>query len=142
MQIAYTYEVKPSNSLAVFRTSLVIRGRGAQAWTESEIKKGLTRMLNLLKELHKDESGQDIIEYVFIAAAISVASVALIPGIATKVTNYWTTLSNSLTWSYFPMEAGDRDGVAGKRWCSAKTAAGANVPSRPQPFRLADIAST
>lgn len=54
-------------------------------------------MLNLLKKLHKDESGQDIIEYVFIAAAISVASVALIPGIATKVTGYWTTLSNSLT---------------------------------------------
>ena len=54
-------------------------------------------MLNLLKKLDKDESGQDIIEYVFIAAAISVAGIALIPGIATKVTGYWTTLSTKLT---------------------------------------------
>jgi Flp pilus assembly pilin Flp len=53
-------------------------------------------MLELLKRLHKEESGQDIIEYVFIAAAISVAGIAVIPGIATKVSGYWTTLSTNL----------------------------------------------
>ena len=54
-------------------------------------------MIKLFKNLHNDESGQDIIEYVFIAAAISVAGIALIPGIATSVTGYWTSLSTSLT---------------------------------------------
>jgi Flp pilus assembly pilin Flp len=54
-------------------------------------------MLNFLKRLHKDESGQDIIEYVLIAAAISIAGILVIPGIATKVKGYWTTLSTSLT---------------------------------------------
>ena len=54
-------------------------------------------MIKLLQNLHKEESGQDIIEYVFIAAAISVAGIALIPGIATKVAGYWTTLSTELT---------------------------------------------
>jgi Flp pilus assembly pilin Flp len=47
-------------------------------------------------KLHHDESGQDIIEYIVIAAVISVAGIALIPGIATKVTTYWTTLSTAL----------------------------------------------
>ena len=47
-------------------------------------------------KLHKNESGQDIIEYVFIAAAISVAGFLIIPGIATKVNSYWTLLSGSL----------------------------------------------
>jgi Flp pilus assembly pilin Flp len=54
-------------------------------------------MLRVLTQLHKNESGQDIIEYVFIAAFISVAGFALIPGIGTKVTGYWTQLSSQLT---------------------------------------------
>jgi Flp pilus assembly pilin Flp len=53
-------------------------------------------MLQFLRKLHTEESGQDIIEYVFIAAAISVAGIAVIPGIATKVAGYWTTLSSNL----------------------------------------------
>ena len=54
-------------------------------------------MLKFLKKLHKDESGQDIIEYVFVAAFISVAGFALIPGVGTKVSSYWQILSNQLT---------------------------------------------
>ena len=54
-------------------------------------------MLELLKRLHKDESGQDIIEYIFIAAAISVAGFAIIPGVASSVSSYWAKLSASLT---------------------------------------------
>jgi Flp pilus assembly pilin Flp len=54
-------------------------------------------MLNLLKRLHQDESGQDIIEYIFIAAAISVAGFATIPTVASSVTSYWTKLSVALT---------------------------------------------
>jgi Flp pilus assembly pilin Flp len=54
-------------------------------------------MLSLLKRLHKDESGQDIIEYVFIAAAISVAGFATIPTVASSVSSYWAKLSAQLT---------------------------------------------
>ena len=54
-------------------------------------------MIDLLKNLHKEELGQDIIEYIFIGAAISVAGILLIPGIATKVKGYWTSLSTDLT---------------------------------------------
>ena len=41
-------------------------------------------MRKWLQTLHNDESGQDIIEYIVIAAVISVAGIALIPGIAAR----------------------------------------------------------
>jgi len=54
-------------------------------------------MLELLKSLHKEDTAQDIIEYVFIASLISVSAVVIIPGIAPKVSGYWTSLSTALT---------------------------------------------
>ena len=36
----------------------------------------MSRMLELLRGLHKDESGQDLIEYALIAALIAFAAVA------------------------------------------------------------------
>jgi Flp pilus assembly pilin Flp len=54
-------------------------------------------MLRQLVELHNDESGQDIIEYVFIAAAIGVAGFAIIPNVASSVSSYWGKLSGQLT---------------------------------------------
>jgi pilus assembly protein Flp/PilA len=53
-------------------------------------------MLHLLKSLHKDESGQDIIEYVLVAALITVATIATITTIGNKVSSMWTSLSNQL----------------------------------------------
>ena len=42
-------------------------------------------MINMLKNLHKEESGQDLIEYALIAALIAVAAVAVMKGLATKI---------------------------------------------------------
>jgi len=53
-------------------------------------------MTEFWHKLHRDESGQDIIEYIVIAAVISVAGIALIPGIATKIQGYWNALSAAL----------------------------------------------
>jgi Flp pilus assembly pilin Flp len=71
-------------------------GSGLDRKNQRPFRKEKLQMLNLLKELHKNESGQDIIEYVFIAAAISVAGFLIIPGIATKVNSYWSSLNSSL----------------------------------------------
>jgi Flp pilus assembly pilin Flp len=54
-------------------------------------------MLELLKSLHKEDAAQDIIEYIFIASLISVAAVAIVPGIVPKVSGYWASLSTALT---------------------------------------------
>jgi len=54
-------------------------------------------MIPLLSDLHKEESGQDIIEYILIAAFITVGVIATIGLIAGKVSGYWTGLKNQLT---------------------------------------------
>jgi len=53
-------------------------------------------MIQLLKNLHKEESGQDIIEYILVAALITAAVVATITTIGTKVAVLWTNLSNQI----------------------------------------------
>ena len=54
-------------------------------------------MLEILMKLHREDSGQDIIEYVLIVVLITVAAMATLPIVGSKVSNYWTNLNNSLT---------------------------------------------
>lgn len=53
--------------------------------------------MNLVKRLIREEEGQDIIEYVLIAAAISVIAIPIIPGIGTTLLNRWTSVSGKVT---------------------------------------------
>ena len=50
-------------------------------------------MHQLLKNLHNEESGQDIIEYVLVAAMITAGVVAVIGLIAGKVGVLWNNLN-------------------------------------------------
>lgn len=50
-------------------------------------------MRKLLKRLVREEQGQDVIEYALIAAAISVISIPIIPGIGTTVDAVWNGIS-------------------------------------------------
>ena len=52
--------------------------------------------MNLVKRLIRDEEGQDIIEYVLIAAAISVIAIPIVPAIGTQVLNAWTGVNTSV----------------------------------------------
>jgi Flp pilus assembly pilin Flp len=45
--------------------------------------------MNLLNRLIREEEGQDIIEYVLIAAAISVIAMPIVPAIGTAVNTAW-----------------------------------------------------
>jgi Flp pilus assembly pilin Flp len=54
-------------------------------------------MIRLIKQFHNNESGQDIIEYVLIAALIAVAAMATIPIVGSKVSNYWTNLNAAMS---------------------------------------------
>jgi Flp pilus assembly pilin Flp len=45
--------------------------------------------MNLLNRLMREEEGQDIIEYVLIAAAISVIAIPIVPAIGTAVNAAW-----------------------------------------------------
>jgi Flp pilus assembly pilin Flp len=48
--------------------------------------------MNLLNRLIREEEGQDVIEYVLIAAAISVIAIPIVPAIGTAVQTAWTTV--------------------------------------------------
>jgi len=54
-------------------------------------------MINLLKKLHKDEAGQDLVEYALIAALIAVACVGTMKGLATAIGAEFTKVSGQLT---------------------------------------------
>ena len=54
-------------------------------------------MLELLKKLHKEEAGQDLIEYALIAALIAVFSIAAMNTLAGKISTEFNKVGNSLT---------------------------------------------
>lgn len=57
----------------------------------------LMKIINSLKGLCQDESGQDLIEYALIAALISVASIAAMQTLAGKINNEFGYVSNQIT---------------------------------------------
>jgi pilus assembly protein Flp/PilA len=53
-------------------------------------------MTNLLKRFLKDESGATAIEYGLIAAGISVAIIAVVQGLGSKLSSTFTSVKNAL----------------------------------------------
>jgi pilus assembly protein Flp/PilA len=53
-------------------------------------------MTNLVSRFVKDESGATAIEYGLIAAGISVAIIAIVNGIGTKLATTFTSIQNNL----------------------------------------------
>lgn len=54
-------------------------------------------MINMLKNLLKDESGQDTLEYVFIGLIVALGAVAGMGTLATDINNEFTNLGGKLT---------------------------------------------
>jgi pilus assembly protein Flp/PilA len=55
------------------------------------------RLTNALRSLHKEESGQDQVEYALIASLISVSAIAATKSLATKISGEFTNVSGQLT---------------------------------------------
>jgi Flp pilus assembly pilin Flp len=52
---------------------------------------------NLIRKFHREESGQDTVEYVLIGAAVVTALVAGTPGLSTMLQNAITALGTKVT---------------------------------------------
>lgn len=52
--------------------------------------------MNLLKRLAKEEEGQGMIEYVIIAAFISIVAIATIKLVGPKVQNTWNNVNDGM----------------------------------------------
>jgi len=53
-------------------------------------------MINFLKNLHKEESGQDLIEYALIAALIAVGAVVAMGALANKISTQFNVVGGKL----------------------------------------------
>jgi pilus assembly protein Flp/PilA len=74
-------------------------------------------MKSLVSRFVKNESGATAIEYGLIAAGISVAIIAVVQGLGTKLTSTFTSVKNALNY------------VAFDRFCG-------RLRRSPEPFRL------
>ncbi len=54
-------------------------------------------MMNLLKNLHKEEAGQDLIEYALIGLIIALGALAGMGKLASSLNAEFTKISSSLT---------------------------------------------
>jgi Flp pilus assembly pilin Flp len=52
--------------------------------------------MRLIKAFHNDESGQDLIEYVLVAAGVAIGSIGLMQDIATQVQTAITALDTAV----------------------------------------------
>lgn len=55
------------------------------------------RFLNLLRTLHRDESGQDLIEYALVAALIAFGAVAAMTTLAGNINSAFSVIGSKLT---------------------------------------------
>ncbi len=54
-------------------------------------------MLKILRRLHEDESGQDLIEYALVAALIAFAAVTAMQGLAQSINSAFSVIGSKLT---------------------------------------------
>ena len=54
-------------------------------------------MINMLKNLHKEESGQDLIEYALIAIIMALGAIIGMGSVATAINSEFTSIAGKLT---------------------------------------------
>jgi len=54
-------------------------------------------MINMLKNLHKEESGQDLIEYALVAIIIALGAIVAMGALSTKINSEFTNIGSKLT---------------------------------------------
>ncbi len=57
----------------------------------------MENILEIVSKLHRDECGQDLIEYALVAALIAFAAVAGMSYVATSINNAFSTIGNKLS---------------------------------------------
>lgn len=74
-------------------------GRDVGTFNLGETPEGRENMLTIMKKLVRDESGQDLAEYAIALAVITLAVIAAVQLVGTRVTTLWnqaaTTLQNA-----------------------------------------------
>jgi len=61
------------------------------------IEREISKMINILRNLHKEESGQDLIEYALLALLIALAAVLVLPKVGSDVSAEFSKIAAQLT---------------------------------------------
>jgi len=62
-----------------------------------EIAATMMPAIALLKQFHKDEGGQGLVEYILVVGLICLAVAAALPAVATKIASGFETAGNKIT---------------------------------------------
>jgi pilus assembly protein Flp/PilA len=54
-------------------------------------------MINMLRNLHQEESGQDMVEYALLALLVALAAVAILPTVGSDVSAEFSKVAAQLT---------------------------------------------
>ena len=73
----------------------LLKGRGSGS--KNEPHERMFCMMNFLKNLHKEESGQDLIEYALIALLIALGAIAGMSTLASSINAEFTKVAGKLT---------------------------------------------
>jgi pilus assembly protein Flp/PilA len=57
----------------------------------------MQRVFAVLRNLHRDESGQDLIEYALIAALLALAAVATMSSLGTSINNAFSKIGSTVS---------------------------------------------
>jgi Flp pilus assembly pilin Flp len=84
----------PSLAARGLRTFCIVRlNRGRQVPGRSCVRKGETDMFRFLKDLAKDETGQDLVEYALLAAFLAIVSVAGLSALGSVIAGFYASLT-------------------------------------------------
>jgi pilus assembly protein Flp/PilA len=81
------------------RQFLLLLGRSSERSLSPKRRQSTmpTKSFNHLRELHGDESGQDLIEYALVAAMIALGAATTLGTLATSINSVFTKMNSSLT---------------------------------------------
>jgi len=87
--------VNPQSSSSSGKTGE--NGRVLGMTAQSNFTKGVLQMVNLLKNLHKEESGQDLIEYALIGLIVALGAIAGMGNLASSINKEFTKIASQLS---------------------------------------------
>jgi len=70
---------------------------GPRSKFETPLNEEILEMINMLKDLHNDESGQDLIEYGLIALIVALGALAGMGKLSKSINGLYSAIAGSLT---------------------------------------------
>ena len=68
-----------------------------RSWSKQRMLKMIVRVQSFVRDLRKDNRGQDLIEYALMAGFVAVAAGAIMPGVATSISTIFSKVASTMS---------------------------------------------